>query len=96
MADQHLHGNGSLAPPRLIAARARPLTPQIFRASSPPQDRSAPPPAAPKPEAGSLTGSTLRSNWQLAVLWIFVGLSFVAFVYAACLLWAKCRGASLF
>lgn len=44
----------------------------------------------------SVTNKANRLDWQMVALWIFVAVSFAAFVFAGYLLWAKCRGTSPF
>lgn len=42
--------------------------------------------------SGTSSGSTSsdRLNWEMLAMWIFVGFSFAALVFAGYVIWAKC------
>ena len=59
--------------------------------------RGVPPRIEETPEEENETApppdTTGRFDWIMLVLWLFVVVSFALMVFAAYLLWAKCRGA---
>lgn len=95
MANQQPNGNGRLTARGFTGARARQTPPYHFQESS---QASGPCEPQPEPEqaADPATDRTNRLDWQMVALWIFVAVSFAAFVFAGYLIWAKSRGPSLF
>lgn len=96
MADQHPNENGGSKKTILaeeLALQAMPELPQQHcRARDPCEPQAAEQHQATDPAAGEARGS----DWQTVALWIFVAVSFAAFLFAGYLLWVKCRGVSPF